>query len=1034
MKKTSRVLLAVAILGTAFVATISYQIGDRAWDFSLGPVSSAARQEAYDLRSLKILARTALYIQGNYLDQEKVDPKKMLLAALEKVEWLLPEVVARPAPGENEESPAAIRVSVGKSSSIFDIGTIDTLWSMREKLKDIIGYIQDHLQSTDVELPEVEYAAINGLLSTLDPHSVLLDPDTYREMKVSTHGEFGGLGIVISIRDHELTIISPLEDTPAWRAGLKAQDRIVQIEDESTINMRLDDAVELLRGKVNSQVTIWVKRKGWSEPRKFTLTREKITIKSVTSKLLDDGIGYVKLKSFQGHSQEQIRNHLDQMRAQLGGELKGLILDLRGNPGGLLEQAIKISDLFLDSGTIVLTVGKGNTVKEEHKATWSGTEKRYPMAVLVGPGSASASEIVAGALQNNDRAVIIGDTTFGKGSVQVLYDMEDGSALKLTIAQYLTPGEVSIQGVGIQPDIQLKPVTIDKKNLHYYAEEHFGEGDLDSHLTNDAAMQRSATSKLVRYFEPTPPEEEQGDKKEPPPPEEEDKIAENDFTVHFARGLLSQSKVYQRTEMLSDSSGYIQSQHDKELEKIGSNLAKLDVDWSPGANQPGNQPQLTFTTDKPDGRVVAGEKIVLRARVKNTGSSPLYRMRGLTKSENSLLDAQEFIFGRLMPGEEREWEVPVEVGKQEESRTDSVTLELYSADGTESLKSAQVLVATEELKRPHLAYVWQIIDDKGGSGDGLVQRGEKLEMRLNIANTGPGKAQDVQATIANQSGEGLFLEQGRQKVDTIPPGGTAEVTFRFNVKRKLNEEKLKLQINLFDSVLREGLEEELEIPVQPDGPRYKPASGACTATAEGVKVRAGASETTPAIAQLRNGRSLPVIGSKDGWLRVDLGGGSHGWVDARTVRQHDARPPPKPPQALNRVFELRSAPIVQLDPSTLSNRVINGSRARIVGEVVDDQQVKDVYIYVQHRTGKLVKSRKLTYQSNENLQRSPTRLPFRLDVDLKEGMNTVVIVARDQDRLTAMKRLRLLRLPAAYAAEQPAAKPPLPAVPKGQGK
>ncbi|MBM4321812.1 MAG: PDZ domain-containing protein, partial [Deltaproteobacteria bacterium] len=344
MKKTKRIMVAVTILGAAFIATVSYQIGDRAWNFGLGPVSSAARQEPYDLRSLKILARTALYIQGNYLDQDKVEPKKMLLSALEKVEWLLPEVVVRPAPGENEDSPAAIRVSVGKSSALFDIGAIDTLWSMREKLKDVVGFVQDNLRSKEVELPEVEYAAINGLLSTLDPHSVLLDPDTYREMKVSTHGEFGGLGIVISIRDHELTIISPLEDTPAWRAGLKAQDRIVQIEDESTINMRLDDAVELLRGKVGTQVTIWVKRKGWSEPRKFTLTREKITIKSVTSKLLDDGVAYVKLKSFQGHSQEQVRSHLDQMRAQLGHELKGLILDLRGNPGGLLEQAIKISD------------------------------------------------------------------------------------------------------------------------------------------------------------------------------------------------------------------------------------------------------------------------------------------------------------------------------------------------------------------------------------------------------------------------------------------------------------------------------------------------------------------------------------------------------------------------------------------------------------------------------------------------------------------------------------------------------------------
>ncbi|MBM4321535.1 MAG: hypothetical protein FJ125_16720, partial [Deltaproteobacteria bacterium] len=561
--------------------------------------------------------------------------------------------------------------------------------------------------------------------------------------------------------------------------------------------------------------------------------------------------------------------------------------------------------------------------------TWIGTEKRYPMAVLVGPGSASASEIVAGALQNNDRAVVIGDTTFGKGSVQVLYDMEDGSALKLTIAQYLTPGEVSIQGVGILPDIQLKSVTIDKKSVRYYAEEHFGEEDLDAHLTNDAAMRKRSPGKLVRFFDETPPAEEKAEK-EPPPPEKEDEIAQNDFSVHFARGLLAQARIFQRTDMLKEAEGYLQGQYGKELEKISASLGKLGVDWSAGENQPGNRPQLTFTTSEKDQRVKAGDKIVLRATVKNSGSSPLYRVRGLTRSENNSMDGLEFIFGRILPGEERSWEVPMEMGKPEESRTDVVTLALYSADGASSLEEGSILLETEEQKRPHFAYAWQLIDEKGGNGDGLIQRGEKMEMRVHISNNGPGKAQDVQTTIANQSGEGLFLEQGRQKIEAIPAGGSADVTFRFHVKRKLNEEKIKLQVSIFDTVLREGMEEELEIAVLPDSPRHKPMSSLGVAGAEGAAVRAGASDQSPVIAALRPNRALPVSGSKERWLKVDLGNGNHGWVEARSVRLQDGRGPGaggKPGHHDVQLWsELRSPPTLTLDQASAALEVTNSPR------------------------------------------------------------------------------------------------------------
>jgi len=1008
MKTTSRIVLAGTFLLAAFVASVTYHVGDQGWDFSLRPADTAARSERYDLRALGILARTVLHVQGNYLDQDKVEPREMLVASLDKVETLLPEVVVSPAPGESEDAPAALRVSVGKASTIFDIGSLDTLWSLREKLKLIVGYIQDHLQDTDVELPKVEYAAINGLLSTLDPHSVLLDPDTYREMRVSTRGDFGGLGIVISIRDDELTVISPLEDTPAWRAGLKAKDKIVRIEDESTINMRLDEAVKRLRGEPGSTVAIWVKRKGWSQPRRFDITRERIVIRSVKSKLLSDGIGYVRLKSFQGHSRKQIREHLERMRGEYGQELRGLILDLRGNPGGLLDQAVSISDLFLDSGTIVLTVGKGNEAKDEPKrAHFSGTEKPYPMAVLVGPGSASASEIVAAALQNNERAVVVGQRTFGKGSVQVLYDMDDGSALKLTIAQYLTPGEVSIQGVGIQPDIELEPVVVGSKRIQFYANDRFGEGDLDAALTNEAAVRRQQQARyVVRYHEKSKEEEEDKEDDTPPPDES---VVEVDYPIEFAQGLLHKIGATKRASTLDKAAPYVQEQADDQMERVAGSLAELGMDWSPGAKPTGANVQLRLTTDHEGHRAKAGETLVLRAHVRNLGATTLHRLHALTRCEDPDFRGLEFFFGRLGPGEERTWEVPVELAKSERSRTDLITLELYSGGGAKPIAESALLAEIVELPRPLFAYSWQFMDDKGGNGDGLLQRGEAVDMLVTIRNLGPGDATDVSTGLTNLSGEAMLLEQGRQKVESIPAGDSSAVRFRFRVQPKLTEDRIKVRLDVLDMTVREGVEEEFEVPVLQKGSPLQPADGIVTAMTGGVELHGGASEESPLLGRLPEKRALTVLGRLGPWLKVAASDERPAWVQGNVTLQ---RPRAGRGRAVDqdavRWLDQRSPPRITFSDATVALKVSDQKVVRVTGLVEDDQLVRDIYVVSYYQKGKLKRSRKLAFVINEDQELTPTRLPFAVDVPIEPGLNSIAVVARDGDKLISSDSVRVL--------------------------
>lgn len=351
----------------------------------------------------------------------------------------------------------------------------------------------------EVSIKDLVYGAIEGLLASLDPHSGFMPPEIYKEMKVDTRGEFAGLGIEISLRDSVLTIVSPIEDTPASRAGLQSGDHILKIEEVYTKGMEIMEAVQLMRGVPGSSITITIMRSAFEKPQPFTLVREVIKVKSVKSKTLDDGFGYLRLAQFQEHSAEDLGKALDRLREENGGSLQGLVLDLRNNPGGLLDQAVAVSDRFLPGGLIVYTEGREENAKMEFSAMRSGTEPNYPLVVLINGGSASASEIVAGALQDHGRAVIMGLQSFGKGSVQTIIPLSDDSGLRLTTAKYYTPNGTSIQARGIIPDIEvLQSEVRDVPEL-----EHFREKDLKNHFGTEAHGVKSTEEKVIQLDEAT---------------------------------------------------------------------------------------------------------------------------------------------------------------------------------------------------------------------------------------------------------------------------------------------------------------------------------------------------------------------------------------------------------------------------------------------------------------------------------------------------------------------------------------------------
>jgi carboxyl-terminal processing protease len=308
----------------------------------------------------------------------------------------------------------------------------------------------------EVETKNLVNGAINGMLNGLDPHSAYLTPDLYKELQMDTQGRFGGLGIEITVKGGILTVVSPIEDTPAAKAGIKPGDQIFKIEDEFTKDMTMVDAVKKMRGPKGTKITISIKREGVAELMDFTLMRDTIRVQSVRSRTLEQGYGYVRLAQFQERSDRDVQRALEKMAAEKSG-IKGLVLDLRNNPGGLLTQAVRVADLFLDSGLIVYTEGRIESQKQKYSAQKEGSWMDFPVVVLVNGGSASASEIVAGALQDHKRAVVLGTKTFGKGSVQTILPLDDNSALRLTTARYFTPKGRSIQALGIVPDIVVEP-------------------------------------------------------------------------------------------------------------------------------------------------------------------------------------------------------------------------------------------------------------------------------------------------------------------------------------------------------------------------------------------------------------------------------------------------------------------------------------------------------------------------------------------------------------------------------------------------
>jgi carboxyl-terminal processing protease len=959
------------VVAVALVASFDYS--DRGPHFE--PPTAFAKTDragAYDLGKARILTKVVGHVRSHYVDATRVDPKKMAVSALKAVEGHVPEVMVQ-VERDMKGAPEAVAVRVGEAAKSFPLGKVGDLYELNWKLMDVFTFLERQLPPTS-DLETVEYRAVNGLLSTLDPHSVLLEPRVYREMQVGTQGKFGGLGIVISHKDGALTVMSVMPQTPADRAGLKSGDKIVQIGEESTVNMPLNDAVNRLRGEPGTEVTVWVRREGQDEPKSYPMVREEIRIKSVDHHPLGQGIGYVHIRNFQGNTAKDLEAALGALTRDGRDPLKGLVIDLRENPGGLLDQAIAVSDRFLDQGVIVTTVREGSREREERHATQGGSLTDLPLIVLINRGSASASEIVAGALKNNDRALLVGSTSYGKGSVQVVYRLDE-AALKLTVAQYLTPGEVSIQSVGVAPDIEVMGLSADKEKLDLRPDDsdERGEASLDRHLDSDKAKTERPSVTLRLMSEGLAEGMADDPTKDP--------------LVGLAKEILEAAPAPKRSQALVQAAGFFAKRQAGEEQKLGLALAALGVDWQPGQELQNPKLEATLTlVGSADGTYRAGEELVLRGQVTNRGPKPVFRVLGVTRSTAGALAGRELLFGRIEPGASRTWETKVKLSKSTDTLGDVVKLDIYIGQAKlAALGEAPIRIRA--LPQPLFAHTVQVLDPTG-NGDGLLQRGESAELLVRITNVGTGPAEDTLATIKNESGEDVYIEQGRERLGAIAAGASQVARFKVKLRDTTQARSVELRLSIVDQAMRTWTHSDLSLGIlatDPQGPtKLKTAVKVGQAPAP---IYGGAHLDASLLGRAAPGTVLSVVSATDHFYRIQLGkpqgATDEGWVARGVVTEVQ-----EPISTVGvEIAPQHWPPEIRLAGPDSATLVTSEKGAKVAGTVRfagdPGRGRRDVYIFRGED--------KVFFRSATT---SDADLGFETQVALEPGENPITIVAR----------------------------------------
>lgn len=994
------------------------------------------------------LPRVALLVKEQYVDPKRINPDAMLASILESLESRITKLVvslpksldialekvratgvkpsedgapstqaltatsasAAPKPVVVPEKET-LTLDLGGTKKNFEYESQKSIWGMIFLLRDVFKFVEAEAKKQGltekkngeepIDWEKIETGAINGMLATLDPHSVFLEAKYARDLTLTTKGEFGGIGIVISVRDGFLTVISPIDGTPAAVAGVKAKDRIVKIDDDSAINMDLNDAVNLLRGKPDSPVRITVQRANSAKEFEFTLKRAIIKVDSVAYALMEKNVGYLRIKTFQGNTASDVRAGILALKKKANNKLAGLVFDLRGNPGGLLREAVDVSSLFLDGGEVVSTQGARPDSRQVEMASAGELDPSLKVVVLADGGSASASEIVAAALKNggssNGRAVVIGERTFGKGSVQMLFDFPgivetqkqatdaaaaqdkpvEPAALKLTIAEYFGPNHTSMQNIGVTPDISLSPVHVEKREeLSLFPETATREVDLEGHLAPEALPKTLEQPVVtIEYLAPKTDEEalEYG--------KLDVATLKKDFAVTVGAQLILAAKSPSRADLLANATTIRNKLQADEQKKISEALKKFNIDWSEGTSKDKGSVTAVITDNKV---VQGGNKLSVAIKVKNTSSEPLYQVHGITKSKTPLFDQKEFLFGKLMPGQEIVRSVEFEIPKDVISRRDLMSLEIRDYR-REKISDIDIPLEIKGLNRPRFSHVVYVEDGVTGNGDGKVEQGEEVNLAVWIKNIGTGKAFQPTVLLRNESGSKVFLKNGRFLSGELLPNQEAVAKFSFRVKEATDKADFELQV--FDGEMHDIWRDKIVIEL---GKKIaaKSVTKDVVVKDKTLVVVSEPSERGKTIATVKENTRLHVTKDVSDYYFVKVDDDLLGFVKKAAVKDVPALKADAKLDAKDK----KGSYTINFDrvPANVSLKFAEGTgiskseSGRVIAEIIDATKVNAVLLYLN--------GKKILYK---DISKSTGKQKLEHSVTLKPGINVISLFARE---------------------------------------
>ncbi len=731
-------------------------------------------------------------VQNYYVDENRVENRTLIESTLRSLHEL--DLATLSSDGDRQW-----RLTKGADAIKFRLSnryTYDEL--MRDSLR-IAQFLERHKPSerNKKSPPSGAYQFLSAMLAGLDPHSNLLTPDEYRDLRQGTEGSFGGLGVVVGIQDDVLTVIKPLPKSPAARAGVSKFDRIMQIDGKSTFGTTLDDLVQFMRGEPGTKVNLFVLREGDFAPRRLSLTREIIQVDSVESKLISTDKGkvlYAYIDSFSSRTALELRDSL--IKAQREADpLAGVILDMRSNPGGLLDQAVKVADLFIDEGRILSTKGR---TREYEMAKSNLYRFDYPLVVLANGDTASASEIVAGALRDHGRALVIGEPSFGKGSVQTVFELPGEQALKLTIARYFTPKGISIQNTGIMPDIWLQPVHRSRDNWNLLGEYRYKSERYLDHSLDPGKGKSVNQAEEWKAFYLLP--EAVANSKVPP----------RDIPLEFAQKLLVElankdGLPFPRERLRAgywkaSASNFLR----ENLEQIDRTtdawlLAKANVDWSeePKQRLGFDSRKLRFNVDLAERFAIQqGQPALIPWRVKNLGKEAVTRLSVFVSSTRNNLGTSEVLIGKVEPGQEVRGVVRYEIKLDTQDSPAHIRVGLARSGGPLVSLEQSLIVDIQEGEVPRFDVSMKLVQENGGELNGTLEAGEQAKLELTIRNSSQIAASVVEAKVANLAGKQVKLDDRKFMVGLVEPGEVRVIQVAVQAAQELTSDQLQFGVSI----------------------------------------------------------------------------------------------------------------------------------------------------------------------------------------------------------------------------------------------